>query len=346
MLLLGGGGAAWGLTAGFLLARRLGRSFIQLRVPIHDAAGKLNEVVGPVEVDAGQSLEQLEMALQKLADQVSAVVARLQESQREALRAEQMACVGQLAAGIAHELRNPLTAVKMLLEGNREEAAARGMPLEDFDVIEQEVGRLERRLQQFLDFARPPRLERRPVELGNLVRQTLGLVCGRARQQNVQLEVTALCPPIVAEADAEQLRQVFVNLALNALDAMPRGGVLEFLLSPPANGYAEVVVQDTGPGIAPALLPRLFEPFVSGKETGLGLGLVVSRRIVESHGGSLTAANQPQGGARFVLRLPLGKSEKENPKPEVRNPKSEIRNPKQERASLPSDFGFSSFGFS
>jgi len=101
------------------------------------------------------------------------------------------------------------------------------------------------------------------------------------------------------------MQQLLVNLALNALDAMPQGGRLDISLGTPVHGQIELWVHDTGPGIAPALLPRLFEPFVSSKATGLGLGLVVSRRIAESHGGNLWVTNPLHGGASFVLRLPV-----------------------------------------
>ena len=107
------------------------------------------------------------------------------------------------------------------------------------------------------------------------------------------------------EADPEQIQQVLVNLVLNALDAMPNGGNLEVELRHCADGFVKLEVHDTGPGIAPELMPHLFEPFVSSKETGLGLGLVVSRRIAEAHGGSLKAVNAPRGGACFELRLPV-----------------------------------------
>lgn len=223
---------------------------------------------------------------------------------RSVLRAEGLAEVGQLAAGMAHELRNPLTAIKMLVQTNREEAEARGLPAEDLNVIEQEILRMEGRLNVFIDFARPPKPERRRVDLAAVVGETLALVGGRARKQRVELKFTPPPTPVEVEADGEQVRQLLVNLALNALDVMPRGGVLEIELRPPADGPAELAVLDTGPGIAPRHLPRLYEPFFTSKETGLGLGLVVSQRIARDHGGSLRATNRPQGGACFLLRLP------------------------------------------
>jgi two-component system sensor histidine kinase HydH len=223
---------------------------------------------------------------------------------RSVLRAEALAEVGQLAAGMAHELRNPLTAIKMLVQTNREEAEARALPAEDLNIIEQEILRMEGRLNVFIDFARPPKPERRRVDLKAVVDQTLALVGGRARKQRVTLVFTPPETPVEVEADGEQIRQLLVNLALNALDVMPRGGTLEIELRPPNDHHAELAVLDTGPGIPTRHLARLYEPFFTSKETGLGLGLSVSQRIARDHGGTLRATNRPQGGACFVLRLP------------------------------------------
>lgn len=229
--------------------------------------------------------------------------------ERAVLRAEELAEVGQIAAGMAHELRNPLTAIKMLVQTNREEAEARGLPFEDLHVIEQEILRMEARLNVFIDFARPPKPERQRIDLAAVVDQTLALIGGRARKQRVQLKFTPPPAPVVVEADGEQVRQLLVNLALNALDVMPRGGILEIELRPQGEPFAELVVLDTGPGIAPRHLARLYEPFFTSKETGLGLGLAVSQRIARDHGGSLRAINRPEGGACFILRLPAAQAE-------------------------------------
>jgi signal transduction histidine kinase len=228
---------------------------------------------------------------------------RLRE--RQMVRAEQMAAIGQVAAGVAHELRNPLTSVKGLVQVNLREADARGLPAEDLRVIEHEVRRMERTLQTFLDFARPPRLERRRLDPADVVDRVYALVGGRARKQQVALHFDRPEGSVWVDGDQDQLQQLVLNLVLNALDAMPHGGAVEVELRPPRDGHVELLVRDTGPGIAPHILPKVFETFVSSKETGIGLGLPVSRRIAEDHGGSLSAYNLPACGACFALRLPV-----------------------------------------
>src|SRR5262249_6967119 len=127
-----------------------------------------------------------------------------------------------------------------------------------------------------------------------------------ARKQGVAVRFEPAGERLIAEADVGQIHQLLVNLILNALDVMPRGGTLTIELKR-ASDQAELRVLDAGPGISEELMARVFTPFVSSKETGLGLGLVISHRIAEGHGGSLTAANRPEGGACLVLRLPLQK---------------------------------------
>ena len=150
----------------------------------------------------------------------------LRRREQDTLRAEHLATVAQMATGVAHELRNPLTAVKMLVQAGREGGPG-GMPAEDLEYIEQEIRRMERCLQSYLDFARPRKPERRAMDLADLVDRTLALVQPRAAQQHVELRFVRPAAPVVADVDWEQIQQVLINLAFNALDAMPRGGTLE-----------------------------------------------------------------------------------------------------------------------
>ncbi len=246
--------------------------------------------------------------LQSVANVLSAALERdwyeQRQRQRYLQRAEQMMALGQVAAGVAHELRNPLTAIKGLVQVNLRRAASAGVPADDLAVIEHEIRRMERTLQTFLDFARPPQPDRRPLDLAEVADRVFALVSGRARKQSVTLGLIKPDTPVQVEADRDQLQQLLLNLVLNALDALPGGGSIEVELRPPRDGLVELFVRDTGPGIADNVLPRVFETFVSSKETGVGLGLPVSRRIAEDHGGSLSAYNLPGGGACFALRIP------------------------------------------
>jgi signal transduction histidine kinase len=298
-------GALAGLLLGYGVARGLRHSIHRLSIRVRDAADRLGQDLPPVILTEDGDLQHLHAQMEDLIHEIERVVEELQQREREVLRADQLRAVGQLAAGVAHELRNPLTSIKMLIQANREEAAARRLPEDDLQIIEREIRRMERSLQNFLDFARQPRPQRRPLDLAQPLERTRALIAGRARKQNVEVRVLQPEAPALIEADADQVQQLLVNLTLNALDVMPRGGTLEIEVRPPEHGQVELRVSDTGPGIAPDMLPRLFRPFVSSKETGLGLGLVISQRIAESHGGSLRALNRPEGGACFIVRLPV-----------------------------------------
>lgn len=246
--------------------------------------------------------------VQSVANVLSAAIERKWHEQRQRdqqfSRAEQMMAIGQVAAGVAHELRNPLTSIKGLVQVNLREAEKRGFPAEDLAVIDHEIRRMERTLQTFLDFARPPQPNRQRMRLDSVVERVLALVAGRAKKQHASIRFSPPHAPTWVEADQDQLQQLLLNLVLNALDAMPQGGAIEIELRSPQGGFVELHIRDTGPGIAPHILPKVFETFVSSKETGMGLGLPVSKRIAEDHGGNLSAYNLPDGGACFVIRLP------------------------------------------
>jgi two-component system sensor histidine kinase HydH len=299
---VGGLGGITGLVLGFGMARGLARSIRRLRVQIRDAAGKLGPAESEIILTGEGEFDGLHEEVESLSERIKQVVLTLQQREREVLRAEQLAAVGQLAAGVAHEIRNPLTSIKLLVQ-SAQEATGETLSLEDLRVIESEVRRMERSLQTFLDFARPPRMERRSTDLEPLIRSVTDLVRGRAERQRIVIACEA--QPIAAVIDPEQIRAVIVNLCLNAIDAMPARGTLTVSVHGTPVDRFEIAVSDTGSGIPTELLPKLFQPFVSTKDTGLGLGLVISKRIVEAHGGTILASNRPAGGCRIVVSLPI-----------------------------------------
>ncbi|MCC7421961.1 MAG: hypothetical protein IT428_16915 [Planctomycetaceae bacterium] len=302
---VGGLGGIAGLAFGVGVARSLSHSIRRLQVQVRDAAGKLDPTSTEIIFSGSGDVSALHDQMESLTKRIEGFVETLQQREREVLRAEQLAALGQLAAGVAHEVRNPLTSIKLLVQSELEHSTVGGMPVEDLTVIVGEVQRMERSLQSFLDYARPPRPERRSVDLAALAKTVLGLLRVRSERQRVAVRFTSPKNGVTVFADSAQMQQVMINLVLNALDAMPQGGTLTVDVKH-SGSLAEFSVSDTGPGIAPGMKDRLFEPFATNKETGLGLGLVITRRIVEAHGGGIEASNQATGGAVFHVTLPAG----------------------------------------
>lgn len=305
LLAVGLCGSAGGLLAGWVIAVTIRRSIRDTQERIRAAARQLDEAVPGSELGAEPESDD---PFDRVRVSVSAVLKRLRQTERDALRAEQLAWVGQMAAGIAHEIRNPLMAIKLLIQTAADRPDGPSLRPRDFQVLEEEIVRLEQIVTGFLDFARPPRPEPRSVDVGELVTQVADGLRPRAELQGVAIIEDLPPDPVIASADPNQLRQVLLNLLINALDALPRGGEVRVAvhLEPAESRGTQLVLtlSDTGEGLPTGVGDRIFEPFVSTKESGLGLGLSICRRIAESHGGTLTAANGPAGGAIFTLRFP------------------------------------------
>jgi signal transduction histidine kinase len=304
MILLGIVGPISGLLVGFAVARGLSRSIYQLSVRVQDMAQRLDQDVAAISIQADGDMQSLDRQLQHVVERVEDVTERFQRQQREMLRAEQLSAVGQLAASVAHEVRNPLTSVKMLVEAALRARNPQPLTADDLKVIHGEIARLERTVQGFLDFARMPSPKRSRCDLREVIRQANDLIQARARQQKVEVIIETPEQPIDANVDRDQIRNVLVNLFLNTLDAMPTGGRLSVQLKESPDGELRLEIADTGPGISADMQPKLFTPFASSKPTGTGLGLSICRRIIEEHGGAITAQNRPDGGACFTIALP------------------------------------------
>jgi two-component system, NtrC family, sensor histidine kinase HydH len=304
MLFMGIAGPIGGLVVGYGVSRGLRRSIYQLSVRVQDLAHHLDEDMGSVNVVADGDLEALEKKMQFIVQKVEEAARRIQDQQRELLRTEQLSQVGQLAAGVAHEIRNPLMGIKMLVEASLRPQSPRPMNMEDSQVIYREVKRLEQTVQQFLNFARLPAPQIAPCDLLEIVRQAWELVRTRARQQKVEPAFHFPAEAVIVSVDAGQLTTVLVNLFLNALDAMGSEGSLEVHLTRAQEGTIRLRICDSGPGITPEFQGKLFQPFATSKPHGTGLGLFLSGRILDEHGGTISANNRPEGGACFTITLP------------------------------------------
>lgn len=224
--------------------------------------------------------------------------------EQEALRAQQMTTLAQLATGVAHEIRNPLTAIKMLIQSTEQEDAVTTLPTEDVRIVEDQIRRMEKSVNALLDFARPSPAERKSLVLREIIPDVLRLLEGQAKKQGVKLSFEESVGDLVLDADRDQIQQLVLNLGLNALNVMPCGGTVSFRVEAHTEGMVCVLVSDTGPGIRPEVIQDVFKPFFTTRKQGVGLGLNICKRIAEDHGGKLTAANNSTGGAIFELCLP------------------------------------------
>jgi signal transduction histidine kinase len=259
-----------------------------------------------VSITKESSIEDVRLQAERVVDRLRQVGTELQSARKEVIRSDRLAAVGELAAGVAHELRNPLTSVKLLLQHVSKRASGFSIGESQLRLILEEVGRMEGTIEGLLDFSRTPTLNRIRHDLRETLRRSLNLVDGRLKQGRIELLTDLSTTPLWIDADAEQLNQVFVNLLLNSVEAMPNGGQLHITAVSGAEGKTvRVTVADTGEGIASDVMPRLFEPFATSKERGTGLGLAISRRIVTDHSGTISAANCPDRGAKFIVELPF-----------------------------------------
>lgn len=262
--------------------------------------GPLGAFFGTADMEAVESFAaQLALVLDG-----AELLARARAVERSLAQAEKLAAVGETAASLAHEIRNPVTAARSLAQMLAREPGAQDAP-ELATLILAELERVERRVAALLRFARPDEPASDTVDVAALVRDTLAGLRGRLEGAGVAIACD-VAHGIAVRGDAEQLRQVLVNLVENAVDAMAGAAGPRRLTVAASNGGGRVVLEvgDTGSGVAPDALPRVFEPFFSQKPQGTGLGLAIARRTIDAHGGRIALAPAPDGGTVVTVELP------------------------------------------
>ncbi len=326
---------ALGIAGSLLLAWRVTRPISQVvEAAQRVARGDLNQTLPAHRRD---EIGELERSFNEMVERLRAnraLEARLHQ-------AERLSAIGQLASGIAHEVRNPLNFINLSIDHLRSRfAPAAGEDREEFnrlaESVKKEIHRLNGMIENFLTLGKPLKLDRKPCRVELLLDDVAQVARQKAAAQRIQVEerVAPGLPAVLA--DAAQLKTCFMNLMVNAFQAMPQGGRLE-IAAAPANGAAatpnggrapvgagngapgsslpapaaesiEVAFQDTGSGIPAEDLPRIFEPYFTTKETGIGLGLALTKKIVEEHGGTISVESRPGEGTRVAIRLPVAEA--------------------------------------
>lgn len=250
-----------------------------------------------------QLYAELQQYAQGLETMVEARTAALRSAQAQLVRAEKLASIGTLAAGVAHEVNNPLLPVLMNLEMAIEDIDdKRPVDREMLDVARLHVQRIKGIVKRLLDFARPDKQGMSPVNINDIVNEVLSLAGKQLEHAHVTIS-TELGQVGSILGSADQLKQVVLNLIVNAMDAMPDGGALT-VRSYEQNNEIFLTVKDTGTGIQPDQLPKIFDPFYTTKKEGTGLGLAVSYGLIEGHGGQIEVTSTPGKETQFTIRIP------------------------------------------
>ena len=232
------------------------------------------------------------------------LVKKLERLEEQALQLEKFKAVSTLAAGMAHEIKNPLTTLKTFTEYIPEKQSDPEFLKKLHEVYTAEVNRIQDIVEDLLEFSKPRPPELKPVDLGPLIASTVNLLSSDLLKRRIQWTIDCQHNGSILQADVGQLRQVLINLIQNAADAMPSGGQLK-IATQSINSHLELTISDTGTGIPPALLPKIFDPFVTTKPDGNGLGLAMVYSILQAHRGTIHAKSAPKQGATFTVSLPL-----------------------------------------
>jgi len=261
--------------------------------------------------DLGYRIPKLHDEYGEVAESFNEMASSLKEQYLNMQWAEQLFLLGEMSGGLAHEIKNPLAGVKASLEVLVADSV---IPAEDRSLLTksiEQIKKIEALLKSLLNFARPPKPQFMAVDVNSVLEATIGLaqrlpVFMSAEGKGVK--IVKLLDPRIWDimADPLQLQQVFMNLIVNAAEAMPQGGMVTVRSSyDPASHALQIGVSDTGEGVDPGMVDKIFQPFYTTKAKGTGLGLAITKRLIEQHGGTIRAMNNRDWGVTFLVTLPV-----------------------------------------
>lgn len=247
--------------------------------------------------------------IQKLIEEAGKTYIELEQSREHLLQVEKMALVGKLAAGMAHSIRNPLTSVKMRLFSLNRTLKLSAPQGEDFEVISEEIRHIDNIVQNFLEFARPPKLKMQMISPSVVVDMAIQLLKHRLKSYNVNIKIIRERPLSETQADPEQLKEALINLIVNSCEAMEKDGLIVIqekeIFDKSSNKIALIQLSDNGLGIPDAIKDKILQPFFTTKDEGTGLGLSITSRIIQEHHGDLSMTSQEGKGTTFTIILPI-----------------------------------------
>lgn len=277
----------------------------RLKVNRKDEIGRLIDAFNKMNKELSSDFSNLESKIANTTEKLLEKDEELKKSRDALVRTENLIALGELSAGIAHEIRTPLTSIKLFIQSLENELPIDDEQKEGFAIIKGEIDRMEETVRSFLDFARITEFKFETVDINQIFSDVVILIKSRVKNKDIVIETnTEKLPPI--SGDKKQLTQVFLNLFINSIEAMPEGGKIEVSAELDIDEkYIMISFVDTGCGIEANELAYIFEPFFTTKETGTGMGLAIVYSIIEQHDGNIEVKSSPEEGTEFIISLPV-----------------------------------------
>jgi two-component system, NtrC family, sensor histidine kinase HydH len=276
-----------------------------LEIILYNVVGGITGFLSQKERERSAELQETAEGLDESYKKLQAQSERIIAIEEKLRRAEKLSTLGEMAAVLAHEIRNPLGSIRGTAEILRDDYKP-GDPKHEFIEIQiKETERLNRVVEDFLHMARPQPVDMRPCQVQDELETIAILVSNDARERRINFVLQPPTVPVIIRADGEKLRQSFLNITINALQATPPGGSVIISTTVNQTSLCEISFRDTGSGIDAETLKSIFEPFYTTKPDGTGLGLAITRKIIESHGGTMSVESEVGRGTIVTVRLPI-----------------------------------------
>lgn len=289
----------FGILAGLLMARKIIKPILVLnRTVLQFEGANLGIEIKPVGIG---EIRELSISFNKMSRKLKDSMETMKTAQNRLIQKEKFYVLGEFSASLAHEIKNPLTPIKMLIQRAYEQQEP--IEKEDFDVINTELERIDKTVDQFLGCTRITKQYLEKTDLNLLVQDVIILTQHKIKKSKIKLDFLQNSTPLVVNINPDSIRQVIINLILNAIQAMPGGGVLKMVVSATEDDVT-LDIEDSGIGMTEDQLQRAFDPFFTTKREGTGVGLSIVWNIIESHHGTIELSSKPQHGTQVKIRLP------------------------------------------
>lgn len=295
-----------GILFGLYMARKILRPILILNKGVRRIGeGKVGEEVA---VTGEGEIRELSLSFNWMSRMLKQLIDDIKAAQEHLIRTEKLYAVGEFSAGVAHEIKNPLTSIKMLIQNVKHKEKA--LSLRDVEIIEGEIKRIDRIVREFLAFARPGKIEKTDVDVNDVLEDVIAVTNPKMEQSSITLKKSLSSSLPVIKGNRDALKQAFMNIVLNAIQAMNKGGSVEMVTinnSEPADNAPKVtvIIKDTGAGIPGENLKKIFDPFFTTKEEGTGMGLALTHNIISDHSGKIEVESSPGNWTTVKVELPV-----------------------------------------